>query len=136
MDTMSHRDVGKFLVTISDAEGSFQLHFLDRRTTLSADCYCTTLLHLSEADMSPVFFSAGITQVVYRWDMPQSLVIMWRSNWSLSYSLFCWTVRSMRVTHLGCYLPSTLQNIKMENESFCFLFQAILIGYCKDSPKQ
>jgi hypothetical protein len=78
--------VGKVLMAVSDTKGILQLQFVDRRTAVNADCYCTTVLHLKEANMSPYFFSAGIKQVMYHWCMPQSLVIMWRSKGFLCYS--------------------------------------------------
>jgi hypothetical protein len=52
-------------MAISNTKGILQLQFLDRGTAVNADCYCTTLLHLKEANMSPYFFSTGIKQVMY-----------------------------------------------------------------------
>jgi hypothetical protein len=66
-------NVGDYLVAISNTKGIFQLQFLDRRTAVNADCYCTTPLHLKEAYMSPYFFCARIKQVyVSLVHMPQS----------------------------------------------------------------
>lgn len=54
--------------------------------------YCTTLLHLKEANVSPYFFSTGIKLV----HASATLVIVRRSKGFLCY---CVEVRGMSVTH-------------------------------------